>query len=94
VEVRLYDRLFAKPIPGSDDPEGKFLNDINQNSIEVLSDCRVETGILSLENQKVFQFERMGYFYQDPLDSLPNAIVFNRTVTLRDSWARLEQEQN
>jgi len=94
VEVRLYDRLFLKPIPGSDDPEGNFLNDINQDSIEVLSDCRAEPEIITLENQKVFQFERMGYFYQDPLDSLRESMVFNRTVTLRDSWTRLEQGQN
>ena len=94
MEVRLYDRRFAKPIPGSDDPEGNFLNDINQDSIEVLSDCRIEPGIITSTNQDVFQFERLGYFYQDPVDSHAEAIVFNRTVTLRDTWARLEREQN
>jgi len=94
VEVRLYDRLFAKPIPGRDDPEGNFINDINQDSIEVLSDCQLEPGTMTSGNQEVFQFERVGYFFQDPADSLVNEMVFNRTVTLRDTWARLEQGQN
>ena len=94
VEVRLYDRRFSKPIPGSDDTEGNFLNDINQDSIEVLSDCQVEPGIMTAENQEIFQFERVGYFYRDPVDSLTEALVFNRTVTLRDTWAKLELEQN
>ena len=49
---------------------------------------------MTAENQEVFQFERVGYFYPDPVDSLAEAMVFNRTVTLRDTWARLEQEQN
>ena len=94
VEVRLYDRLFAKPIPGSDDPEGNFLNDINRDSIEILSKCQIESETITSTNQEVFQFERLGYFHPDPVDSNAEAMVFNRTVTLRDSWAILEQEQN
>ena len=94
VEVRLYDRLFSKPIPGSDDPEGNFLNDINRDSIEILSKCQIESGTITSTKQEVFQFERLGYFYPDPVDSHAEAMVFNRTVTLRDTWAILEQEQN
>ncbi len=94
VEVRLYDRLFAKPIPGSDDPEGNFLNDINHNSIDILSECKLEPEIMTSANKEVFQFERIGYFFKDPKDSLEDAMVFNRTVTLRDTWAKLEQEQH
>ncbi len=94
VEVRLYDRLFAKPIPGGDDPEGNFLNDINHDSIEILSECQLEPEITISENQEVFQFERMGYFYKDPLDSSEDNLIFNRTVTLRDTWAKLEQGKN
>ncbi|MDC0188470.1 glutamine--tRNA ligase/YqeY domain fusion protein [bacterium] len=94
VEVRLYDRLFAKPIPGSDDPEGNFLNDINRDSIEILSKCQIESETITSANQEVFQFERLGYFHPDPVDSNAEAMVFNRTVTLRDTWAILEQEQN
>ena len=90
----MYDRLFAKPIPGSDDPEGNFLNDINKDSIEVLSKCQIESETITTTNHEVFQFERLGYFYPDPVDSCAEAIVFNRTVTLRDTWAILEQEQN
>ncbi len=91
VEVRLYDRLFTKPIPGSDDPKGNFFNDINKDSIKVLSECQIEPEILKSQNKEVFQFERLGYFYQDSVDSREEAMVFNRTVTLRDTWAKLEQ---
>ena len=49
---------------------------------------------MTAENQEVFQFERLGYFYPDPVDSLAEAMVFNRTVTLRDTWVRPEQERN
>ncbi|MBG56224.1 MAG: glutamine--tRNA ligase [Deltaproteobacteria bacterium] len=94
VEVRLYDRLFAKPIPGSDDPEGNFLNDINHNSIDILSECKLEPEIMTSANKEVFQFERIGYFFKDPKDSLEDTMVFNRTVTLRDAWEKLEQEQH
>jgi len=94
VEVRLYDRLFAKPIPGSDDPEGNFLNDINHNSIDILSECKLEPEIMTSANKEVFQFERIGYFFKDPKDSHEDTMVFNRTVTLRDAWEKLEQEQH
>lgn len=89
-EVRLYDRLFTKPLPGSG-KSGNFLDDLNPESLLVLSDCVVEP---ELENARVgdrFQFEREGYFCLDSTSS-PDKLVFNRTVTLRDSWAKLEKK--
>ena len=93
VEVRLYDRLFAKPLPGSDDPEGNFLKDLNLNSVETINSCKVEPGLEEAQPAEVFQFERVGYFCVDSKESRPDTLVFNRTVTLRDTWAKLEQEQ-
>ena len=92
VEVRLYDRLFVNPSPGSDDPGGNFINDLNPDSIETLTSCRVEAGLLNAKPADVYQFERVGYFCVDSKESRPGALVFNRTVTLRDTWAKLEQK--
>ena len=89
VEVRLYDRLFVNPSPGSDDPVGNFLNDLNPDSIETLTSCRVEPGLLKAIPEDIYQFERVGYFCVDSKESHPEALVFNRTVTLRDTWAKL-----
>ncbi len=94
VEVRLYDRLFVNPSPGSNDPDGNFLNDLNPDSIETVTSCRVEPGLLKAEPEDVYQFERVGYFCVDSKESRPEALVFNRTVTLRDTWAKLEQENS
>ncbi len=89
-EVRLYDRLFSV-----DDPEkaadGKtFLDNINPNSLEVLTTCQVEPSLASAAPGARFQFERLGYFCVDP-DAKPGALVFNRTVSLRDAWTKLEK---
>jgi len=92
VEVRLYDRLFVNTSPGSDDPGGNFLNDLNPDSIETVTSCRVEPGLLKAKPEDIYQFERVGYFCVDSKESRPEALVFNRTVTLRDTWAKLEQE--
>ena len=94
VEVRLYDRLFVNTSPGSDDPGGNFLNDLNPDSIETVTSCRVEPGLLKAKPADVYQFERVGYFCVDSKESRPEALVFNRTVTLRDTWAKLEQENS
>jgi len=94
VEVRLYDRLFVNRSPGSDDPGGNFLNDLNPDSIETVTSCRVEPGLLKVEPEDIYQFERVGYFCVDSKESRPEALVFNRTVTLRDTWAKLEQENS
>ncbi len=82
-EVRLYDRLCNVPNPS----EGDVLNNINPESLEVLSDARVESYLSGRRAGETFQFMRMGYFCVDP-DSSPDKPVFNRTVTLKDSWAK------
>ncbi|MFB3855478.1 MAG: glutamine--tRNA ligase/YqeY domain fusion protein [Vicinamibacterales bacterium] len=91
-EVRLYDRLFIVPTP-DDDPEGRdFTELLNPNSLEVLKGCKLEPGIAGAKAGDRFQFERLGYFTVDP-DSTEGSLVFNRTVTLRDQWARIEQRE-
>ena len=91
-EVRLYDRLFSVEDP-EQAPEGKtFLDNLNPDSLEVLHDCRAEPGLATASAGARFQFERLGYFCVDP-DSRPGALVFNRTVSLRDTWAKIEQRQ-
>jgi len=89
-EVRLYDRLFRVPNPlegGSD-----FVEYLNPNSLEVLRSCRVEPSLAGALPGSRFQFERVGYFFVDPVDSAVKAPVFNRTATLRDSWAKISEK--
>jgi glutaminyl-tRNA synthetase len=87
-EVRLYDRLFQSedPAEGGRDP----LDDLNPHSLERITDARIERSLASAAVGARFQFERNGYFCVDP-DSKPGAPVFNRTVTLKDTWARIEK---
>ena len=87
-EVRLYDRLFRSDDPGEGgrDP----LSDLNPDSLRVLTGCKVEEMLAGASAGATFQFERQGYFTVDP-DSAPGAPVFNRTVTLKDTWARISQ---
>jgi glutaminyl-tRNA synthetase len=88
VKVRLYDRLFVNEHP-EDAPEGKtFLDNINPNSIKVI-DAMVEPALANLEIGTRVQFERNGYYCVDTKDSKPNAPVFNRIVTLKDTWAKI-----
>jgi glutaminyl-tRNA synthetase len=90
-EVRLYDRLFSVEDP-ENVPEGRtFLDNLNPNSLEVLAGALVEPGLASAAPGSRVQFERLGYFVADP-DSKPGALVFNRTVSLRDTWARIAQK--
>jgi len=84
-EVRLYDRLFANPAPGAGGSD--FLDDINPNAKKVITAC-LEPSLQEAQAEERFQFERHGYFVADRSDSKPNAPVFNRTVTLKDSWAK------
>ncbi len=91
-EVRLYDRLFSKENP-MDLAEGEdFTASLNPNSLEVLTDCQLEPNLAGAEPGSIYQFERQGYFAVDP-DSADGKLVFNRTVTLRDSWAKIEKQQ-
>ena len=89
-EVRLYDRLFTVPDP-LDVPEGEdWTANVNPNSLVVLTGCKLEPSLGDVEPGERFQFERKGYVCVDP-DTKPGAPVFNRTVTLRDTWAKLQQ---
>jgi len=88
-EVRLYDRLFVSETPGAGDAD--FLAQLNPASLEVLTGCKVEPSLEDAAPGDRFQFERLGYFCVDP-DRRPGAPVFNRTVTLKDTWARIEEK--
>ncbi len=85
-EVRLYDHLFSQPTPGSDHPDKNFLLDLNPNSMEILSQAWLEPNLINAEVGTAYQFERLGYFCLDSRDSKTDSMVFNRIVTLRDSW--------
>jgi glutaminyl-tRNA synthetase len=87
-EVRLYNQLFARPVPNA----ANFAADLNPGSLEVLTDCRLEPTIAGANSSAPVQFERQGYFCRDP-DSGPNRLVFNRTVGLRDTWAKVQADK-
>jgi glutaminyl-tRNA synthetase len=89
-EVRLYDRLFVKPDPAGE-KDVDFKTYLNRNSLEVLKSCKLEPSLKKAAAGEKFQFERLGYFCVDAVDSKPNHLVFNRTVPLRDTWAKIEQ---
>jgi glutaminyl-tRNA synthetase len=89
-EVRLYDRLFCVEDPDQVPEGGTFLDTLNRASLEVLQRCQLEPSLAAAAPGTRFQFERLGYFCVDP-DSRPGALVFNRTVPLRDTWARISQ---
>ena len=93
VEARLYDRLFRVEDPERAGEGETFLDYLNPSSLEVLTGCQAEPSLGSVPTFARFQFERLGYFCVDP-DSKPGALVFNRTVTLRDAWAKIEQKQS
>jgi len=87
-EVRLYDHLFTRPDPGA---EGDLFDDLSPTSEEVLQNCRVESALAEVPVGETVQFERLGYFCPDT-DSAPGRPVFNRTLTLRDTWARVQAQ--
>jgi glutaminyl-tRNA synthetase len=87
-EVRLYDHLFKVENPDDVPDGGTFLDNLNPNSLEVINDAKLEPSLGNAEAGSCFQFERVGYFYADPIDSKPGKPVFNRTATLRDSWTK------
>ncbi len=90
-QVRLYDRLFTVPNPDEVE-EGKTFKDyVNPNSLVVLHGCRIEPSVANDSPDTRYQFERQGYFIADSVDSRPDALVFNRIVELRDTWARVAQ---
>ena len=92
-QVRLYDKLFSAEDPDSA-PEGQdFMDLLSPDSLETLEGCKLEPSLAEMEPGSRCQFERMGYFCADPVDSHPGAPVFNRTVTLKDTWARIASKQ-
>jgi glutaminyl-tRNA synthetase len=88
-EVRIYENLFSKEDPNAAQEGKDFLSNLNPNSLEVLTDCKLEPSLAKAESGDRFQFERLGYFCVDP-DTTTERLVFNRTVALRDSWAKIE----
>jgi glutaminyl-tRNA synthetase len=90
-EVRLYDRLFLKEDPNQVEAEQSFVVNLNPDSLQVLTACKVEPMLGTAAPGSRFQFERVGYFCVDTKDSKPGVPVFNRIVTLKDTWAKIEQ---
>jgi glutaminyl-tRNA synthetase len=90
-EIRLYDKLFTKADPGDVPEGGSFLDNLNPNSLEILTGAKLEPSLANAKIEDRFQFERVGYFCLDP-DSTPGKLVFNRTLALKDSWAKIEKK--
>jgi glutaminyl-tRNA synthetase len=92
-EVRLYDHLFLNADPDDESDGTDFIENLNPDSLATLTNCRVEPSLLEAAPGSNFQFERQGYFCVDSVDSKPELLVFNRTVSLRDSWAKIARNQ-
>jgi len=91
-QIRLYDHLFTKENPDTAEQDRDFTDHINPNSLETLTDCKVEPSLADAKPFDRLQFERLGYFCLDP-DSKKDLSLFNRTVTLRDTWAKIQKKQ-
>jgi glutaminyl-tRNA synthetase len=91
-ELRLYDRLFTVPNPDVDPEGADFTANLNPNSLEILSNCMLEPNLADAQPGDSFQFMRQGYFVVDP-DSTPGHLVFNQTVGLRDTWAKMQKKK-
>jgi glutaminyl-tRNA synthetase len=92
VQVRLYDRLFSVPNPDDVSEGGDFTDHLNSNSVVILNESRIEPSVGNDLAGSRYQFERQGYFISDPADSTTQRLVFNRTVALRDTWAKLSAQ--
>jgi glutaminyl-tRNA synthetase len=92
-EVRLYDHLYVNPDPGEDQETDDVAVLLNPQSLEILQSCQVEPSLASATPGSRYQFERLGYFCVDNVDAAADGLVFNRTATLRDTWARIERTQ-
>ncbi len=90
-EVRLYDHLFATEKPDETTDGSDYRRSLNPNSLVTLSSCRLEPSLSSAKSGTPYQFERLGYFCLDPVDSSTGSLVFNRTVPLRDSWSKVKK---
>ena len=93
-DVRLYEHLFSCEDPNAIQEGDDWRNHLNPNSVQVLEDCRVEACLASASPDERYQFERKGYFCLDRQDSTPEKLVFNRTVTLKDTWAKVKKKTN
>ena len=91
-EVRIYENLFSKENPSDAELGKDVLDNLNPNSLEIIADAKVEPSLATPAAGARYQFERLGYFCADP-DSVPGKPVFNRTVALKDAWARVEKKQ-
>jgi len=91
--VRLYNYLFTKEVPVAEKEGQDFTSYVNPDSREILKACRLEPSLAQAEPGNIFQFERLGYFCLDTVDSKPDKLVFNRTVTLRDEWAKIKKRK-
>jgi len=91
-EVRLYDKLFSKPDPNEVEPGNDFTSNLNPDSLQVVYGAKVEPSLATPALEEHYQFERIGYFCVDQ-DSTPGKPVFNRTVALKDTWAKIEKGQ-
>jgi glutaminyl-tRNA synthetase len=92
-EVRIYDNLFIKQDPNQTEEGKDFTSNLNPNSLEVLSGAKLEPSLAGVVAGSRYQFERLGYFCVDP-DSKPGSPVFNRTVALKDTWAKVEKKHS
>jgi glutaminyl-tRNA synthetase len=91
-EVRLYDRLFTVENPMDESLEGPFTRFLNKDSLQVVKGAKLEPSLAQVQGLDRFQFERVGYFCVDELDSKPGALVFNRTIQLKDGWAKAQKK--
>jgi glutaminyl-tRNA synthetase len=91
-EVRIYENLFTKEDPNQTEAGQDFTSNLNPNSLEVLTNAKLEPSLADAAIESRYQFERLGYFCVDP-DSKTGRPVFNRTVALKDTWAKIEKRQ-
>jgi len=92
-KVRLYEHLFCKENPDDVEDGMDFKSNLNPNSMKTLADCRIESCLADAQPGNRYQFERLGYFCVDPDSSPPQGLLFNRTATLRDTWAKIQKSQ-
>jgi glutaminyl-tRNA synthetase len=92
-EVRLFDHLFSKPDPDDVSDGQDYTANLNPGSLVVLKGCKLEPSLANAYPETRYQLERLGYFRADPEDSRPGALVLNRAVTLRDSWAKIDKSR-
>ena len=92
-QVRLYDSLFTEDNPNDAGAGSDFISNLNPDSLKVLEECKLEPSLADARGGQRVQFERLGYFCVDSEDSSPGRLVFNRTVTLRDTWAKIRNSR-